>query len=185
MRTLALLLTALAAGCMSRPDGPTAHIAGDVLLTLPTPPGYPETRTIVQTGRARYGERQAAFEAVLSLAPDRTEIVVTMLAGPRLATIVWDEAGVHEDRALIAPPGLPVENILADLFVAVWPAEAVAASLPEGVTLVVDEHGGRTIQRDGQVILVVTRDEADPARTVVRNDAFGYEVAIVSQSLEP
>jgi hypothetical protein len=170
---------------MHRPDGPTAHIAEDVALTLPTPPGYPETRTIVQTGRARYGERQAAFEAVLSLAPDRTEIVLTMLAGPRLATIVWDGDGVHEDRSVFAPPGVPVENILADIFVAVWPEEAVAESLPEGVSLVVDEHGGRTIERDGQVILAVAQDEADAARTLVRNDAFGYEVAIVSQSLDP
>src|SRR5262249_49909463 len=117
-RALILSLLALAAGCASSDDGALrAHIAEDIVLTLPTPPAYPDTRTVVQTGQARYGERQAAFDAVLSLAPDRVEIVLTMPAGPRLATIVWDEGGVRQDRSVLAPEGVPVENILADLFV--------------------------------------------------------------------
>jgi hypothetical protein len=185
VRGLALLLAALASGCALGPDGPTARIADDVALTLPTPPDYPEQRTIVQTGRARYGELQAAFEAVISLAPERTEIVLAVVSGPRLATIVWDEEGVREDRTLFAPVGVPVENILADIFVAVWPAEAVEDSLPDGVSLTVDENGTRTIGRDGVVIMTVAPDAADASRTLVRNDAFGYEVAIVSQTLDP
>jgi hypothetical protein len=184
MRRLIPVLGNMIWRCVSAPeDALEAKIARDVALTLPMPPAYPETTTIVQTGHARYGERQAAFEAVLSLAPDRAEIVLTMLGGPRLATIVWDNAGIYEDRALFVPKSVPVENIVADIFVTVWPAEAVKASLPEGTTLTVAEDGGRTISRGDEMIVTATPSPADSNRTVVRNIPFGYEVAIVSQSL--
>jgi hypothetical protein len=169
----------------TRPDAPTARIAADTVLTLPLPPGYPETRTIVQTGRAQHGDRQASFESVLSLGPERTEIVLMMPIGPRLATIVWDETGIHEDRSVFAPDSVPVENILADIFLSVWPAEAVAESLPEGVSLIVDEAGVRTIRRGEALLVTVTPDPVDTARTVVRNESLGYEVAIIRQSDEP
>ncbi len=201
MRTklLVLPLAALASGCAMLPDSLTpswlpfsgksapadeglrAFIAEDVMLELPTPPGYPEERTIVQTGRAQFGERNAAFEAVLQLGPERTEIVLMMPAGPRLSTIVWDATGVHEDRAPFVPDSMPVENILADIFVTVWPEGMVAGTLPDGVTLEVGADGARTIRRGDEIILTVGPDPADPSRFVVRNEALGYEVAMVRQ----
>lgn len=187
VRALIVSLMTVLAGCASSPDEGAlrAFIAQDVALTLPTPPGYPDTQTVVQTGHARYGERQAAFEAILSLAPERVEIVLTMPAGPRLATIVWDGEGVRQDRSILAPDGVPVENILADLFIAVWPADAVSAALPEDARLNVDEAGVRTVLRGAAVILTATRDPANPLRTTVRNDALGYTVTLVSQELAP
>lgn len=200
---LILPLAALASGCVSIPDvltpswlpfvgdkdaganeGLRARIAEDVSLVLPTPPGYPEERTIVQTGRAQFGERRAAFEAVLALGPERTEIVLMMPAGPRLSTIVWDATGVHEERAPFVPDGLPVENILADIFVTVWPEGAVAGVLPSGVALDVGADGARTIRRGDEIILTVGPDPEDPARFVVRNAALGYEVTLVRQEEE-
>lgn len=201
---VALPLAALASGCALLPDawtpswlpfsgnknatavpeGLRAEIADDLTLVLPTPPGYPEERTIIQTGRAQFGERRAAFEAVLALGAERTEIVLMMPAGPRLSTIVWDATGVHEDRAPFVPDSLPVENILADIFVTVWPEASVAGTLPEGVTMDVAADGGRTIRRGDQIILTVGPDAADPSRFVVRNEAIGYEVVMTRQEEE-
>ncbi len=201
---LALPLAALASGCAllpdawtpswlpfsgdknaaAKPDGLRAEIADDLTLVLPTPPGYPEERTIIQTGRAQFGDRRMAFEAVLVLGPERTEMVLMMPAGPRLSTIVWDATGVHEDRAPFVPDSLPVENILADIFITVWPEAAVAGTLPEGVTMDVAENGTRTIRRGDEVILTVGPDPADPTRFVVRNEAIGYEVAMTRQEEE-
>lgn len=187
VRALTLALAALAAGCASTADvaQPSAGIAAGVVLTLPTPPAYPDTRTILQTGYARYGDHNGAFEAVLSLGPDRTEIVMTMLGGPRLATIVWDGAGVRAERSAFAPDNVPVENILVDIFISVWPAALVEAALPEGLTLTVDEAGQRTVRRGEDVLVTVTPAPEDAARVSVRNYALGYEVVIVSQSVEP
>ncbi len=186
VRTLVLALAALLASCGSSPDAEPARalIAPDVALTLPTPPAYPETRTIMQTARAKYGPTEAAFEAVVSLSPERAEIVIAILGGPRLATISWDESGVQEERAPIAPPQVPTANILSDLFVALWPLEAVAAALPEGVTVTEGEGGVRTISQGGVALMTVTPDATNAARSVVRNEAFGYEVRVVSQNLE-
>lgn len=185
VRTLVLAFAALLASCASSPDAEPARalIAPDVALTLPTPPAYPETRTIMQTARAKYGPTEAAFEAVVSLSPERAEIVIAILGGPRLATISWDEIGVHEERTPIAPPQVPTANILSDLFVALWPLEAVAAALPEGVT-VTEADGVRTISQGGIALMTITPDSTNAARSVVRNEAFGYEVRVVSQNLE-
>lgn len=185
-----VLALALAVSACSRPepadDGRLrAHIAEDVALTLPSPPGYPENRTLSQIVRARYGERSAAFEAIVDLSNDEVSVVITVLGGPRVATLTWNDAGVREERTLLAPTGVPVENILADIFLVVWPVSAIAESLPEGATLVTDESGRhRRIERNGELIVEVAPDPADPSRAVVTNHAFAYEVAITTQVLE-
>lgn len=189
VRALVLVAAVLAAACSHRPepsdDGHLrAHIAEDVVLTLPTPPAFPETRTLRQVVRAHYGERQAAFESVLSLSPETATVVITMIGGPRVATLTWDRAGVHEERTVLAPGGVPVENILADIFLTVWPAEAVMEALPEGVELISGENGARLVRRGEEVLVEITPDPGDPTRTVVRNFAFGYEVTITSQLIE-
>lgn len=184
-----ILALAVAVSACSRADPAEdgrlrAHIAEDVALTLPSPPGYPETRALSQIVRARYGERAAAFEAILDLSPDQVTVIITVLGGPRIATLTWNEDGVEEERTLLAPAGVPVENIVADIFLVVWPAQAIAESLPEGVELVTDESGShRRIQRNGETLVEVTPDPADPSRVVVRNTAFEYEVAITTQAL--
>ena len=140
---LVLLLGLFTAMCGAPDPGPDgrirAHIAEDAVLTLPMAPAYPETRTLSQVVRARYGELDGAFETVLSLSPTEATIVITVLGGPRLATVHWDESGVREERTLLAPTGVPVENILADMFLVQWPEDVVAEALPDDVELVVEK----------------------------------------------
>ncbi|RZJ32712.1 MAG: DUF3261 domain-containing protein [Brevundimonas sp.] len=162
-----------------------ARIAPDIVLTLPSPPAYPETRTLMQSGHIRHGDRQAGFESILSLSPTEVEIVITMAGGGlRLSTIRWTAAGVRETRSPIAPDSIPVENILADIFIALWPVEAVNAALPEGVTMTETAGGGRQVRRGDALISEIVPDAVNPARRVSRNLAFGYEVTIVSQALD-
>lgn len=183
---LALAVTLAACGSRAADDGSVrAHIAEGVALTLPSPPGYPETRTIGHIVRAQYGERSAAFEAIVGLSPEEVTIVITIFGGPRVATLVWNEAGVREDRTLLAPAGVPVENILSDIFLVVWPNEVIVQSLPEDVELVVDESGlVRRLQLNGETLVEIATDRADPSRTLVRNLAFKYEVEITTRVLE-
>jgi hypothetical protein len=182
VRTAILIPLALVAACAHGADNrPRAEIGDHTSLILPTPPGYPETKTLVQSGRAHYGALSGAFDAVVDLSPERVQIVVTAAAGPRLATITWDQSGVDIDRTMLAPPGVPVENILSDMFISLWPPEAVTASLPRGVSLSLDEDGGRTLRRGDEVLTEVRPDPTDPSRAIVRNHAFGYEITVVSQ----
>jgi hypothetical protein len=172
------------AACTTAPVAPAgevhARISESITLNLPTPPAYPETQTISQIIRGRYGETERAFECIVSLSPESVEIVVTTPGGPRLATIIWNALGVEERRTALAPQGVPVENILADLFVARWPGEAISASLPAGVTFS-DADGVRTLTGPNGVLVEVMSDAADPTRVTLRNHAFGYELTIVSR----
>jgi hypothetical protein len=185
MRTLILLLCALVTGCATG-AGAALHapISRDLALALPFPPGYPGTQTLQQTVRARYGERDAAFDAILSLSPDRVEIVVTAAGGPRVATITWSGEGVREEHSMLAPDGLSVENILADIFISLWPPEAVAAALPSGARLSIEADGARIIRHAGTAIIEVRPDPQDASRIFVRNLAFGYDLTIMNHRVE-
>lgn len=198
VRALIVALAAAVAACSANPipsvvpfigrdppltPQPRAELAPGLTLALPTPPGFPETRTMQQTVRAHYGERSAVVECLLSLSPEEVIVVLTAVSGPRLATVTWNANGVRSEVLPIAP-GIPAENIVADMFISIWPAEVVRSALPQGVELVEGEHGARTIRQGEAAILEVTPDPADPNRIMVRNLALGYEVAIVSRTLE-
>jgi hypothetical protein len=153
---------------------------GGHIAHLASPPGYPETRTLRQIVRARHGENDGAFEAVLALSPVRVEIVVIAPNGPRLATITWDETGVSEDRSALAPGAVPVESLLGDVFVSLWPRDMVAAALPVDVSVIDEADGGRTISRGGVALVEIRPNPADPTRRTLRNLGFGYELTIAN-----
>lgn len=188
VRGLVITLFVLMAACNGGSDAPLpalqARIAPDVAMTLPTPPGYPETRTVTQIVRSRYLGAELAVEAVLSLGPEETIVVMTVPGGPRLATITWGRAGVRSERAPLVPEGAPVENILSDIFFVLWPPEAISRALPQGVELVVSEDGSRALRSGSELIMEATTDPSNPNRQLVRNHALGYEVTIVTRSLE-
>lgn len=161
-----------------------ANLSDDVALHLPMPPAYPEERTLMQTVRAQYGEERQAFEALLSLSPSEVEIVVTAASGPRLSTIRWDKDGVHEDRTVLVPQGMPVANILADLFVSLWPREAVEKALPRGVDVRDEAGGGRTILVHGAPLIEVRPVAEHPDRQTVTNHARGYVLTITSRPIQ-
>lgn len=184
---LSLLAGALCLGACATPfggdDGPEpiiANIADNRELSLPMPPGYPETRNLTQIIRANYGHMRGAFEASIALAPERVDIVITAPAGPRLATIAWTETGVDVDRTLLAPVGLPVENILGDIFLMNWPIEAVQAVAPAGCVAADTEGGGRTLSCDAAPIVEIGPDPEHPGRKILRNLDLGYELTITS-----
>lgn len=156
-----------------------ARISETTRITLPRPPGYPQKRNLVQTIRVQYADKRAAFEAALSLSQDVVEIVVTAPSGPRLATITWTGSGIKEDRTLLAPEGIPVENILADVFILLWPRAALVAALPPDAEVRDGPDGSRTVSRAGAPIVEVKTDPGDRTRRSLRNLAFQYELTIV------
>lgn len=158
----------------------TARLGDGVELRLPTPPGYPEARTLSQIIRFDYGSRSGVIEATLALTPERADIVLTAPAGPRLATIAWTRNGVDVDRTVLAPLDLPVENILADVFVLLWPREAVAQALPAACAVGDADDGGRTLACGGAPLVRIEPDPRDPGGRILRNRALGYVLSISS-----
>lgn len=183
---LSLALALTLAACASKPDqgegGPRANIARDITVTLPVEPGYPEAVTYSQILRARYGWRSATLETVLSLSPEIAEIVLTVPGGPRVATVRWNSEGVSVDRTVFTPPDLAPENMMADIYIAFWPVDAVREMLPRGVVLDVVGERGRIVRQDDRVILTIEADGEN--RLIIRNAELNYELTIDSQALE-
>lgn len=172
-------LASFDAGLIGNAPLHVARISESTQIILPRPPGYPQTRNMVQTIRVQYAEKRAAFEAALSLSPEVVEIVVTAPSGPRLATITWTSEGIKEDRTLLAPEGIPVENILADVFILLWPRAALVAALPPDADVRDGADGSRTVSRAGTPIVEIKPDATDRTRRTLRNLAFHYELTIV------
>lgn len=177
-----------AAGCSLLPAAEKPAVAAvtpigrDIMLSLPTPPGYPESASLFQTATGRKDDRKVAFQAALELSPQRVDVVILAPAGPRVLSISWTGAGVVEDRSLIAPDGLTGLNILGDIFVSLWPLAAVRDALPAGVT--VEEAGGvRRIATDGRIVLEVSTGP-DGKQQTLHNHDFGYQMTIQTEADE-
>jgi hypothetical protein len=179
-----IALAAMAAGCTTvRPvEGRVAPLGKSLELQLPATPGYPEKFDATQTIIAQYGERRTALQAVLTLSPDKADVVLTSANGPRILSITWTGKGIYEDRTALAPAELKGVNILADIFMSLWPAASVQAALPEGVT-VSETAKGRTIASSGHVIVEIETLEAGAAssRQKLTNKDFGYSLTIITE----
>ena len=149
-------------------------------LRLPLPPAYPETRQFSQIIRANYGALGGVVEASMSMSPEEVIIVLAAAQGPRFATIVWNASGVEVDKTLLAPPGMPAENILGDIFIAMWPLEIVAQSLPADCTIADTGSGGRTVTCAGAPLIEITPDPVRANRWNLRNHDLGYQLSITS-----
>lgn len=157
-------------------------LAPDARFALPARPDYPDTDLLVQTVIGQYDDRRTAFQAVLELSPSRAHIVLTAASGPRIMSIDWTDAGLAIDRAALAPDELSGLDVLGDIFLSLWPHEAVAAALPAGYQ-VTDTEQGRTIS-NGEVVVVQITTEASEGgvrRSTFENLAFGYKLTIVTE----
>lgn len=176
-------------GCAARPHagmpeplGTSVQIAPGASLELPLPPGYPQARTLHQLIRAQYGARRGVFEAVVSLAPRRVDVLLIAPGGPRLASLAWDEKAITRERAGMFASAAPPENILGDLFLCFWPRASVQSSLPAGLEVVDGANGARTITRGGEPIIEISTDPSDAQVLHLRNLAFGYQLRIETAS---
>jgi hypothetical protein len=197
VRSSALLLAVMAGlltGCVTAPPGPppppgSAAVARDSLyLTLPLPPGFPEEREMAQSVVADYGPRKVAFDALVSLSPDRVIVIVTAPAGPRIARIDWTKDGVAVQTEGPPPPGFRAENVLADLVLANWPKAAVETAINDRLLVWDFADGRRKLVREGagrrELVIDITAPVADGDGSISRvltNHDFGYSLTLVTR----
>jgi hypothetical protein len=186
-----LLAGLLLAGCVTGPPaGPpppagVAAVARDqVYLTLPTPPAYPGETEMAQSIVATYGPRKVAFDALVSLSPAKVTIIVTAPAGPRVAQIDWDGAGVRTTTDGAPPPGFRGENVLADLVMTSWPKAALETALAGRLEVWDYPDGHRKLVRGKALVVDIppaVRDADGSSKRTLTNHDFGYSLVIVSR----
>ena len=185
------LAVVASAGCVTRPPPPTlngvANISRQASLVLPRPPAYPDRRTISQTVIADLHGRRSAFEAVVELSPDLVTMTILAPSGPRLAQVRWSAEGVTALDMAGLPTGLRSENLMADLFMTLWPRTAVEAALgPTSDVRDLPNGAGRSIRVGGKPLVEIhtIRYGDGGARTTVHNLDLGYTLTVLNQPPE-
>lgn len=179
-----VVASAALGGCHTvRPvNGEATPIGKNLDMRLPAIPNYPGHFSATQTVIGNYGGQKGAFQAVLDFSPDKATVVITAVSGPRILGVTWTSQGIVEDRTPLAPENLKGISILGDIFVALWPIEAVQRAMPEGVTVTVDGNIRRVKTADRVVEEVETKPSDGAAmRQEVRNLDFGYRLTIITE----
>jgi hypothetical protein len=188
--TFLCLLAALTTACATAPSGPppppgVAAVARDQLyLTLPLPPGYPEEKEMAQSIVATYGPRKVAFDALVSLGPDKVTVIVTAPAGPRVAQIDWTAEGIVSRTEGAPPPGFRGENVLADMVMTHWPKAALEKALGGRLEVWDYPDGRRKLVRGRELVIDIAPPERDAdgsTKRVLTNYDFNYSLTIVSR----
>jgi hypothetical protein len=184
-----LLLALLLAGCASAGSQRiSALLAPRLRYQPPLPRDLGRTVQARQLITARYREQIVAFEGYLGVTPAELTMVATDGFGRRAMTLNWSEAGLRAEAASFVPEFIRPENILADITVAYWPADAVRAGLAGTGATLTDDARQRVIAFEGQDIIAIEYERAAgaglPPFARYRNLAFGYDLELRSAASE-
>lgn len=168
----------LLAGCATRP-APVARLG----LKL-APAALGETISVQQHLEAERGGKVNDLDVVLQVDPASIDMVGVAF-GQRVLTLSYDGKELTSSRHMMLPKELRAEDVLEDMQVTLWPADAVRAALPAGWAI--EENGlRRTLSQDGQPVMVI--DYSSPVRwqgrVVLQNLRYQYKLAIESAPLE-
>lgn len=157
------------------------EFARGAVLTLPAQPGFPGPYEATQTVVARYEDRTAAFQAALAFSETEARVTLIAPSGPRILTLDWKNGAVTEDRTLLAPPNLRGVDVLADIFLTMWPEEAVRGALHEGATIAVEGQTRRIATADRALVEITDASADGVTRHTLRNLDRGYTLSITTE----
>jgi hypothetical protein len=145
-----------------------------------SPASFAERLSLQQRVHVEQAGREVDFDAVLDI--DSTTItLVGMMMGQRIFTLRYDGSNVTESRSAFLPKEVRAEDVLSDIQLALWPAEAVRSALPAGWSLG-DDSTKRVLSQDGIPRTTITY-AATPRWTGVvtlQDEQFGYRLVIRS-----
>lgn len=132
-----------------------------------------------------FADRTVDLDAVLDIAPDSLTLV-GMAFGQRMLTLRYNGVTLDEKRHPMLPPNVRGADILTDVQMALWPAEAVRAALPAGWTLT-DSDTLRTLSKDALTMVTISYDAAPHwiALVTLRNVRYEYRLVIRSVMEDP
>jgi hypothetical protein len=183
-----VLAFGMLAGCASgRDTSRVALLAPDLPFRTPGPRELGASVRVTQLITARYQGETYAFETQLSVSPERLTLVCIDPFGRRALTVVSTGADLAVDAAPWLPDGLRPENILADMAVVYWPAEAVRSALYGTSATMSGDARHRAITVHGREVVRVEYDDAQDkawsSSARYKNNAFGYELILRSASV--
>jgi uncharacterized protein YbdZ (MbtH family) len=178
--TLLALALATVGACRSTPPD-----QADRLRLALSPASFGRTLSLQQQVHVEYAGRTVDLDAVLDIAPDSLTLV-GMAFGQRMLTLRYNGVKLVERRHPMLPRDVRGADILTDVQMALWPADAVRAALPAGWTLV-DSDTQRTFSKDAQEMVTVSYDATPHWQSLVtmRNLRYDYRLVIRSVTEAP
>jgi hypothetical protein len=125
------------------------------------------------------------LDAVLEVDPWRLDLVGLAL-GQRVLTLHYDGQRLNAWRHPLFPPEVRDEDILEDLQLVLWPADAVSQALPGGWRI--EENGARRTLLIGEMPVTVINYSSVPrwsGKIELSNLLYQYRLIIQSVSNEP
>lgn len=150
------------------------------LLLQLSPSSFLQTISLQQNVQVEQGGQTVDFDAVLEVSP--TAVTLVGLAyNQRVFTLRYDGRKLQETRSRMLPREVQAADVLSDLQLALWPAEAVRAALPAGWTLS-DSTGHRELAERDSVRTSITFDSMPRWAGTITLHNWQYDYRLVIRS---
>lgn len=173
----ALPLILLLAGCASTKPPPVARLN----LTL-APAALGESVSLQQHLTVERNGRIDELDAAIEIDDKHVE-VVGLAFGQRVLTVSYDGKEVKTWRHLMLPAQVQGEDVLADMQLALWPVEAIAAKLPAGWR--VEENGLlRRLYLDQELVTSIAYSATPRWLGTIKMENLRYKYRLTIQSAQ-
>ena len=168
--------TLLLASCRGAPP-PSLTPENRLQLSL-SPKSFVDSLSVQQQVHVERDGRTVDFDAVLEVNPQLVTLV-GLGFGQRLFTLRYDGTTLDETRSDMLPAQVKASDVLSDMQLALWPIEAIRASLPTGYVLR-DEPLRRILAKgDAEIVLISYSDSIRwKGQLVINNKEFRYRLVI-------
>jgi len=168
-RLISLCLLVMLTACVSNREAvEIVSIGEDVSMRLPLPPSYPGTIEDRARVRISANGEGVTVNASMRFSPTQALVRIAHPTGATLLDIEWNESGIFERRSNQLPSQFRSEELLAALFIALWPAAQIDAALPAHASLV-QFRDGRAIEALERTVLTIRQ-----TRNAIQIDHYDY-----------
>jgi len=177
-RRLALALCVLlVAGCATKAPAPLARLG----LKL-APAALGETISVQQHLVVEKGGRIDELDAAVEIDPAQVQMV-GLAFGQRVLSLSYDGKELTSWRHLMLPKQVRAEDVLEDLQLSLWPADAIARALPQGWRI---EDAGlrRTLYLNDAVVATITYSGMPRWSGTVKLDNLRYAYKLTIQTAQ-
>lgn len=178
-RLLAFAALALLAACSSTPPAQPGRL--DLKLA---PAAFGASIAVQQHLKVERDGRTDDLDAALEIDADHVELVGLAL-GQRVLTLNYNGKELTSWRHALLPSQVRAEDVLEDLQLTLWPAEAIRAALPTGWRI--EEGGLHRMLYQGDELVAAIDYSGMPrwnGKTVLDNRRYHYRLTVLSVATE-
>lgn len=176
---LAAVSAALLLGACATPQPPDVRPSARLSLRLP-PAALGQSLSLQQHLTVERGSRTDQLDTALEIDTDHLDLV-GLAFGQRVMSLHYDGQQLQVWRHAMLPSQVQGEDVLQDVQLTLWPAEAIRQALPEGWELR-EAQAQRTLLLHGETMTVI--DYADQRRwggkVILTNLRYHYKLTIQS-----